>query len=399
HAAGSRPKVAIVASHPIQHFCPLYRMLAKSGAMELKVFFGSTSGLKTYWDPAFNASIRWDMDLVGGYEWEFVAGADKATPAAPVPASDVAKRLDHFAPDLVQISGAYHPISRAAYFWAIRNRKRILYFSDSENQQRRSWLTLLRKQLTLRPLFSQVDAFLTIGDSNEAYYRSYGVRAAKLFRSPYPIDSPEIERARADRERHQAEIRKRLEIPQDALLAITVGKLIARKRPRDVIEAAMALDRKPAVRRVIVALLGDGPDRAELEKLLESGRAECVRLPGFIGVGELPAFYAAADLLIHAASADPHPLAIGEAITAGLPIVVSNRVGCIGPSDDVREGRNGLVYPCGDIVALENALRKIADNDALRRKMAAASVEIARDRALSESARGFVAAVAAVSAA
>jgi glycosyltransferase involved in cell wall biosynthesis len=225
------------------------------------------------------------------------------------------------------------------------------------------------------------------------------VRGGKLFRSPYPIDSPEIERARAERQRHQAEIRRRLGIPEDALLAITVGKLITRKRPRDVIEAAMALDRKPAARRVVVALLGDGPDRAELENLVKGGRAECVRLPGFIGVDELPAFYAGADLLIHVASADPHPLAIGEAITAGLPIVVSDRVGCIGPSDDVREGRNGLVYPCGDIVALENALRKIADDEALRRNMAAASLEIARDRALSESARGFIAAVAAVSAA
>jgi glycosyltransferase involved in cell wall biosynthesis len=388
-------KVAIVVSHAIQHFCPLYRAVASAG-VDLRVFFGSSAGLKAYWDPAFNAQIRWEMDLLGGYQSEFVAGADNVSPASLVPASDVTERLEQFDPAIVYVHGFYHPLCRKAFFWALRNRKRIFYWSDSENRQQRSRLSLLRKQLMLRPLFSRVAAFLTIGDWNEAYYQSYGVPRRKLFRSPCPIDSPVIERALDERARHRAEIRQRLDVPEDALLAIAVGKLIARKRPRDLIEAAIALDRKPAAQRVVVALLGDGPDRAEIEKLAADGGRDCVRLPGFIGVDELPAFYVGADLLLHPAAADPHPLAIGEAITAGLPVIVSDRVGCVGPSDDVREGQNGIVYPCGDIAALERALRRIADDSALRRSMAAASLEIARHRTLEESAKGFLAAIAAV---
>jgi glycosyltransferase involved in cell wall biosynthesis len=395
-ASAGSPKVAIVVSNPIQHFCPLYRALASAKA-NLRVFFGSSAGLKAYFDPEFNLQIRWEMDLLGGYQSEFVAGADSnVSPLDPIPDSDLTDRLRRFDPAIVYVHGFYHPLCRAAFFWALLNRKRIVYWSDSENRQHRSRLTLLRKQLTLRPLFSLVDAFLTIGDWNEAYYISYGVPRRKLFRSPNPIDSPAIERAMAERTRHRAEIRQRLHVPEDALLAIAVGKLIARNRPCDLIEAAIALDRKPAARRVVIALLGDGPDRAEIEKLTAGAGRDCVRLPGFIGVDELPAFYVGADLLLHPASANPHPKAIGEAVTAGLPIIVSDRVGSIGSSDDVREGRNGIVHPCGDIAALEHALRRVADDGALRSSMAAASLEIARHRTLEESVKGFLTAIAAV---
>jgi glycosyltransferase involved in cell wall biosynthesis len=394
-AATRRTKVAIVVSHAIQHFCPLYRAVASAG-VDLRVFFGSSAGLKEYWDPAFNATIRWDMDLLGGYESEFVAGADDVSPAGLVPASDLTDRLRRFDPAIVYVHGFYHPLCRQAFFWALGHRRRIFYWADSEHRQQRNWLSLLRKQLTLRPLFSRVDAFLTVGDCNEAYYISYGVPRRKLFRSPCAIDSPAIERALAERERHRAEIRKRLQVPEDALLAIAVGKLIARKRPRDVLEAAIALDRNPAARRVVVAWLGDGPDKPEIETLAAGAGRDCVRLPGFIGVDELPAFYVGADLLLHPAAADPHPLAIGEAITAGLPIIVSDRVGCVGPSDDVREGQNGILYPCGDLAALERALRRISDDGALRRSMASASLEIARHRTLEESAKGFLSAIRAV---
>ena len=43
-------KIAIVVSHPIQHFCPQYVSFAKNKDIELKVFFGSALGHKKYTD-------------------------------------------------------------------------------------------------------------------------------------------------------------------------------------------------------------------------------------------------------------------------------------------------------------------------------------------------------------
>ncbi len=63
--------MAIVVSHPIQHFAPFYRAIAKELAIESKVFFASRFAMKPSFDPGFNQLVQWDIDLVGGYDSEF----------------------------------------------------------------------------------------------------------------------------------------------------------------------------------------------------------------------------------------------------------------------------------------------------------------------------------------
>ena len=52
-------RVAIVVSHPIQHFCPQYVSFAKNKNIELKVFFASALGYKKYADANFKKEISW----------------------------------------------------------------------------------------------------------------------------------------------------------------------------------------------------------------------------------------------------------------------------------------------------------------------------------------------------
>src|SRR4051812_45313839 len=72
-----KARVAIVVSHPIQHFVPFYRALARQGEIDLRVFFASTFALKPSLDAGFNMMVQWDVDLLGGYEHEFFEGADE----------------------------------------------------------------------------------------------------------------------------------------------------------------------------------------------------------------------------------------------------------------------------------------------------------------------------------
>lgn len=60
------PRLAIVVSHPIQHFVPLYRALANNGEIEVKVFFASRVGLEPYYDSEMQTHIAWKMDLLAG---------------------------------------------------------------------------------------------------------------------------------------------------------------------------------------------------------------------------------------------------------------------------------------------------------------------------------------------
>jgi hypothetical protein len=52
-------KIALVVSHPIQHFCPQYVSFAKNKHVDFKVFFGSMLGYKKYYDLNFKKEISW----------------------------------------------------------------------------------------------------------------------------------------------------------------------------------------------------------------------------------------------------------------------------------------------------------------------------------------------------
>jgi glycosyltransferase involved in cell wall biosynthesis len=118
-----------------------------------------------------------------------------------------------------------------------------------------------------------------------------------------------------------------------------------------------------------------------------------VKFAGFVAVEDLPGYYCGADMLIHPSSQDPHPLATSEAVFCGLPIIASDRVGSIGPTDDVRLGINGLEYPFGDTEALAGHIQYLCGHLEERERMSRKSLEIGRQRTLKVSAEGFLRAV------
>src|SRR5664279_3206913 len=64
----SRPLLSVLVSHPIQYHAPLYRRLARSEVLRLRVEYLSTHGMQASFDPGFGRKIRFDVDLVGGFE-------------------------------------------------------------------------------------------------------------------------------------------------------------------------------------------------------------------------------------------------------------------------------------------------------------------------------------------
>ena len=69
-------KLAIVVTHPIQYYVPVFRLLAKK--CDLKIFYTwGEKGAAAKYDPDFNQIIDWDIPLLGGYEYEFVVNTSK----------------------------------------------------------------------------------------------------------------------------------------------------------------------------------------------------------------------------------------------------------------------------------------------------------------------------------
>ena len=359
-----RPRLAIVVSHPIQHFCPMYRSIAADGRVELRVIF-AVGGAEPKFDSGFGRVIQWQEDLLKGFDHRVVTAAPKQREKAVVQA------LKDFSPDVVYVHGYASSYARAAMRWARRSAVPVLMTTDSELRHARPLLVRAFKQLVLPWVLRKVDLFLTVGDENERYFEHYGVRSDRFHRVPFSIDSFYYDQVLADRAANRSALRQQLGIPSDAVVILTVGKLIPRKGQADLVRAfgeALKSVHRPAV----LLLAGDGAERKRLEELAKPF-GSAVRLLGFIGVDQLPKYDVAADIYVHPSSLDPHPLAISEALYCSLPVVVSDRVGSIGPPAAVQEGKNGWVYGNGDVAALSAILVKLIDDPGLRESAGKAS--------------------------
>lgn len=375
----ARRRLAIVVSHPIQHFVPFYRALAADPDVGLHVLFGSRMGLESYYDAEMRTEIKWKMDMLGGYPHAFLS--DDPT--------RVGVALKALRPDAVLVYGYNQRNAQRALLWCRRHRVPALMLSDSEPLTPRARWKALLKDVIVRRVFGLCSAFLSVGDNNEAYYRAYGAKADRIFRAPFTIDEAAYRDARARRADLRAELRKELGIPADARVALFVGKLSARKRPQDLLDALQFV---PGIH----ALFAGNGELAEALKAHTRARGLAAHFAGFVNVDRLPALFAAADILVQPSQADPHPLVCSEAACVGLPMILSDRIGAAGPTDIARPGENAIVYPCGDAAALARALDHVCGDDDRLREMSEASARIFEDQDVRRSVAGVKAALAAV---
>ncbi|MEO7687695.1 MAG: glycosyltransferase family 4 protein [Sphingomonas sp.] len=391
-------RLAIVITHPVQHFVPFYRALAARPDIALHVLFGAPIGVKPYFDQEMQSQISWNMDMLGDYSHEFLSEAQDGmrsglrTPSSP----DVGKRLAAFAPDVVLLYGHAQVNVFRALFWCRTHKVPALTIGDSELVQQRGAMRRLAKQISLPLLLRQYSGALAVGDRNAEFYRHFGVRADRIFRCPFTIDETAFRAAAANRAALRQEARQSFAIDDDAIVALFVGKLSARKRPGDILDALGHLARREGSGRRIVALFaGNGELAAQLQARAETEQLDA-RFAGFVNVDQLPSLYAAADIVVHPSQADPHPLICSEAACMGLPMVISDRVGAVGSTDIARPDENTIVYPCGDAAALADALAMLATDDALRDRMGKRSQEIFEDQDVEASLGGLLKAIAAV---
>nr|MCU0405582.1 glycosyltransferase family 4 protein [Ignavibacteriaceae bacterium] len=123
-------------------------------------------------------------------------------------------------------------------------------------------------------------------------------------------------------------------------------------------------------------LAGDGPTRAEMQKLATDLQIESnVRFLGMIS--NLTEIYRRIDVFVLSTHYEGHPLAILEAMSFGLP-VIATRVSSI--QEVIEEGKNGLLVNPGDPNDLALALKKILTNDLLFSQLSEASLKTTREQ-------------------
>jgi glycogen(starch) synthase len=147
-----------------------------------------------------------------------------------------------------------------------------------------------------------------------------------------------------------------------------VGRLHAQKGVQTLLRAV------PLLRSdVDVVVIGDGPHRAELERLAgELGVGDRVRFLGFLHHDRVPDALRAADLLVMPSRYEELGSTLLEAMAAGLPVVASNTGGIPSVVEDGVTGR--LVEP-DDVASFARAIDEVVGDADARALMSAYALE------------------------
>ncbi|HHI82915.1 MAG TPA: glycosyltransferase, partial [Rhizobiales bacterium] len=125
-----------------------------------------------------------------------------------------------------------------------------------------------------------------------------------------------------------------------------------------------------------LTIIGDGRERARVEKLFVQFEPGRITWTGEVSPGEVRSHLADGDIFVWPGIGEAYGLAYLEAQAAGLPVVALDTHGV--PSA-VEAKRTALLTPPGDIAAYGAAIARLAGDAALRRKMAAKAISFARD--------------------
>jgi glycosyltransferase involved in cell wall biosynthesis len=368
-------RIAILNSHPIQYFAPLYAYLSRDPLLEVTALYCSDFSLRAGFDPGFKRPITWDVDLLEGYAHRFLGTrARTRTPGGfwSLICPEVWREIRSGRYDALVLHGYQHAVSVVAFLAAKSRRLRVFMRSETHlGLGRPAWKQELR-DYALSVLYRFIDGFLAIGTANREYYRSLGIPESRIQIVPYAVDNDRFMEASRLSDDARLEVRRRFGLRPDQPVVLYASKLTRRKHPDDLVKAMKRLVVDGV--RASLLLVGTGELEEELRSLVASLGVPDVVFGGFANQSELPSVLAASDVLVLPSEDEPWGLIVNEGMCAGLPVVVAEGVGCA--PDLVREGVNGCLMETGDADSLARALRRILADAATRRSMGARSLEI-----------------------
>ncbi len=342
----NRPlRVAVVTPIPTPYRDPFWNELARRPEVHLTVFYCAAGKSDRPWKE--NWQREYQSEVLPGWNFLRWRGADASCFWNPA----IGRRLTDGRFDVLLIGGYNHLTMWAALWFAVRRRLPFFLMCESHLRSRRaSWKQLLKRPL-LRWIVKRATGFLPTGRLSTDFLLSYGANAKSMTTLP---NVPDIVGIKAEVGR----LRGVANFPGPPGMAgrpsvLFVGRLIPKKRAELVIRAFHAIH---STNNAVLVIVGDGPLRPYLEQLVvELAIRDRVHFCGFIQPDEVLRWYAHANLFV-LPSSETWGVVVIEALAAGIPVVVSDEVGC--HVDVVAHPALGTVVPARSLEALRDALHR-----------------------------------------
>ena len=349
-------KLAIISSHPIQYNAPFFKLLAQNNVFTIKVFYTwgqSKSGSIN--DPDFNIKREWDIDLLEGYDYNFLENI------ATEPGSHHYSGINN--PALCKNINAFKPDALLVYGWSfkshlsvIRHYKSklpIIFRGDStlidDSKGELAILKSFIRRLFLSWVYRYIDYALFVGKLNYDYYTLMGLKKYQLLYGPHAIDNQRFNTITYQQEIAIAKWKIDLKIDQDDFVFLFVGKFEQKKNPLLLIEVFKQLNHNS----IKLIFIGDGVLCSKMKNAAKSDSR--IKFLGFQNQSKMPLVYRLGKVLI-LPSKGPNEtwgLAINEAMASGLAVIASDKCG---GAIDLITPNTGIIFESSNQKSLYNAM-------------------------------------------
>jgi glycosyltransferase involved in cell wall biosynthesis len=209
----------------------------------------------------------------------------------------------------------------------------------------------------LKPFLREADALLALAREHKRYLAEReGLSTFKIEVIHNGVDTGTYFAGPPDEA-----VRRELAVDQGDTLVTTVASLKPLKGVDLLLRAARRVLRTN--RAVTFLIVGDGPERSNLERL--AGVLDIGERVRFVGVrGDVPALLRSSDMFVLSSRTEAFPLVVLEAMASGLPVVATG-VGSV--REMVEDGISAIVVPPEDSNALADAIVRIIDDEELAR--------------------------------
>jgi glycosyltransferase involved in cell wall biosynthesis len=351
-------RLAIVSTHPIQYYAPIFQALARSKSLVPRVFYTwSQTADAAVADLEFARSITWDIPLLEGYESEFVPNI------APRPGTHHFRGLRN--PGLIRAIEGWRADAVLVFAWNSESHLRVLrhfkgripvfFRGDSTLLRRAFWGKTAARRVVLGWVYRHIDIAIAVGSNNRDYYRWCGVPEDHITFAPHAIDTKRFSDPDGSHERHAAQWRRELGIPASARTVLFAAKMVPIKDPMLLLEAFLS---SGAPGHLI--MVGSGALEPQLRARAQ-GRTDIHFLP-FQNQRTMPVVYRLGDVFALPSRSETWGLAVNEAMASGTPVIASSAVGSV--RDLLQEGLTGWLFEAGNCGQLAAALHKALTSDA-----------------------------------
>lgn len=368
-------KLAILTTHPIQYYAPVFRMLAASPALNIKVFY--TRGMQEEaFDKGFGRQVKWDIPLLEGYPYLFLKNTAKD------PGTHHFRGIVN--PDLIEKVTVWGANALLVFGWSNHSHLKALryfkgkipvYFRGDSHllDEQRGIKQSLRRGL-LKLIYRHVDYAFYVGTESKKYFLKHGLKEEQLIFAPHAIDNARFADPEDTYENEARQWRQKLGIKPEQKVILFCGKFESKKNPLLLLQLAKQLqDRKD----LIFLFVGNG--HLEEQMKTEADGMQNTRFLDFQNQSCMPVVYRLGDVYVLPSQGpgETWGLAVNEAMACGKAVLVSNKVGCA--VDLVTEGINGYIFENGSLPDLTNKLIRMLEDKQKLADMGKQSAERIQD--------------------